>query len=406
MGPATTNYGAAVPSRPLRAARPLRVAIDAVPLLDRRTGIGRFVEESVRRVAHRSDVVLTAYGYPLRGRHRMRAVLPPGVRLAHLPMAGHPMRYAWRRFGAPPIEAWTGPVDVVHGPNFVVPPALRSTAELVTVHDLTVIRFPELCTADTLQFPDLIRRALDRGAWVHTVSRFVADEVIDLLGADPDRVVVIPNGVDPVIDGDPAGGRTIAGTPRYVLALGTVEPRKDLPSLVEAFDLVAAVDPDLGLVIAGPDGWGADQLSTAIARAKHRDRIGRIGWVTETQRGDLLRGATVLAYPSRYEGFGLPPLEAMAAGVPVVTTRAGAIPEVVGDAALLVDPGDVEGLATALLAVLDDESLADDLRARGTARIARYPWDRTADELVALYQQLAGRPAAAPSVRDIGAAGA
>ncbi len=385
------RYGAAVPPR-VPPGRPVRVAIDATPLLDRQTGIGRFVAESVRRLAHRSDTVVTAYGYPIRSRHRMRTVVPPGVRLARLPMAGRPMRAVWRRTGLPPIEVWTGRVDVVHGPNFVVPPALPGTPEVVTVHDLTVVRFPELCNADTLQFPAMIRRAVDRGAWVHTVSRFVADEVIDELGVAPDRVVVIPNGVDPTVVGDPAAGRAMAGAARYVLALGTVEPRKDLPSLVRAFDLLAADDPDLALAIVGPDGWGAEQLAAAIGASPHRSRIRRIGWVSDEHRGDLLRGASALAYPSLYEGFGLPPLEAMAAGVPVVTTRAGAVPEVVGDAALLVDVGEVDALADALRQVLIDPALADELRRRGRDRVARYPWDRTAAQLAGLYHRLAGLP--------------
>ncbi len=347
----------------------------------------------MRRLAHRSDTVLTAYGYPIRSRHRMRTVLPPGVRLAHLPMAGRPLRAAWRRTAWPPIELWTGPVDVVHGPNFVVPPSLPGTPEVVTVHDLTVVRFPELCNADTLQFPAMIRRAVDRGAWIHTVSQFVADEVVAELGVTADRVVVIPNGVDRDVLGDPRAGQALVGAARYVLALGTVEPRKDLPSLVRAFDQLAGDDPDLVLVVAGPNGWGADLLTTAIDRSPFADRIRRIGWVPEQQRGDLLRGASVLAYPSRYEGFGLPPLEAMAAGAPVVTTRAGAVPEVVGDAALLVDVGDVDALAGALRTVLTDPEVAAELVRRGHARVDRYPWDQTAAQLAALYHRLAGRPA-------------
>ena len=208
-----------------------------------------------------------------------------------------------------------------------------------------------------------------------------------------DRVVVVPYGVGvPPADRpgtDAATGRRLAGTERYLLAVGTVEPRKDLPSLVRAHDALAADHPGLGLVIAGPDGWGADALTTAIDRSSHRSQIRRLGWVDDDQRAALLRGASVYAYPSVYEGFGLPPLEAMAAGTPVVTTSAGSLPEVVGDAALVVAPGDSDALAGAIAQVLDDSARADQLRERGHERARRFSWDATADGLVAVYRRLA-----------------
>jgi len=367
---------------------PLRVAIDAVPLIDTRTGVGRFVDETLTRLASDPTLDLVAYGWPLGGKDAMRAVLPRGVRAGHLPMAGPPLRAAWRRVNAPPIELWTGRVDVVHGPNFVVPPAWRAR-ELVTVHDLTVLNHPELCTDDTLEFPSLLQRAIDRGAWVHTVSEFVRDEVIERLRVPPDRVVAIPNGVTPAPPGDAARGRELARSDRYVLAVGTIEPRKDYPRLVDAFDRIAASHDDVTLVVAGPEGWGADAFRAAVRRSEHRDRVVRLGWVTDDDRNALLRGATVFAYPSIYEGFGLPPLEAMSAGAPVVTTRTGGITEVAGDAALLVEPGDTDALADALDRVLRDPALADDLQTRGRANIDRFSWDRTARELSALYHRIA-----------------
>jgi alpha-1,3-rhamnosyl/mannosyltransferase len=166
-----------------------------------------------------------------------------------------------------------------------------------------------------------------------------------------------------------------------------VEPRKDLPNLVRAFDAVAAAHPELELVIAGPTGWGEERLHAAVAQATHRTRIRRIGWVAD--RDQLLEGAAVFAYPSIYEGFGLPPLEAMAAGVPVVTTRAGAIPEVVGDAALLVPVGDADALAAGLERALTDEEERRRLIDAGGRRVARYGWDRAGRAMVELYQRLA-----------------
>jgi glycosyltransferase involved in cell wall biosynthesis len=218
----------------------------------------------------------------------------------------------------------------------------------------------------------------------------VADEVVAELGAPPERVRAIPNGgPDRGPPGDAVAGRERAGAERYVLTLATIEPRKDHPTLVEAFAALDGPLADVRLVLVGPDGWGAEALAAALADSPVADRVTRLGWVDDAARADLLAGASVLAYPSRYEGFGLPPLEAMDAGVPVVATAVGAVPEVVDDAAVLVPPGDAAALAEALRDVLLDEGRAEDLRRRGHDRVRAFDWDRTVDGLVALYRDAA-----------------
>lgn len=340
-------------------------------------------------LARRADVDLRAYALTWRGRSELATVVPAGVRAATRPVPATVVREAWERgLGRPRAEDWTGPVDVVHATNFVAPPARAPV--VVTVHDVTFVRYPELCTPDTLRYPGLIRRALGRGATIHTPSEFVADEVREHFGVAPERVVAVHSGIPPVRDGDPTRGATLAGAPRYVLALGTIEPRKNLTTLVRAFDRVAANDPDLHLVLAGPPGWDAPRVQSAIDSIRARARVVQTGFVTGADRADLLAGATVFAYPSVYEGFGFPPLEAMLCGVPVVAGAAGALPEVLGDAAEFVEPRDVDGLANAVgaLAVPDAPRRAE-LVARGTARVRRYDWTTTADRMVALYRSLA-----------------
>lgn len=368
----------------------LTVGLDVTSLIGPLTGVGALTSHLVDGLGERSDVAVRAFAVTWRGRGALTHLLPKGVVLATRPMAARPLRTAWARGERPAIEGWTGPIDVVHGPNFVVPPA-RDAARIVTVHDLTAWRYPELVDRHSASYPALVAQAVAGGAWVHAPSRFVAGEIADLLGIDPGRVVAVANGAPDLGPDEPgrdaARGRELAGAARYVLAVGTIEPRKDHPGLVAAFDRVAADHPDLRLVVAGPDGWGADALDEALARAAHADRVVRLGWVDDDQRAALLRGATAVAYPSVYEGFGLVPLEAMAAGVPVVSTRAGAIPEVVGDAAELVAVGDVDALAGALDRLVDDEGRRAELVAAGHLRRARFRWDTTVDDLVALYRR-------------------
>ncbi len=364
----------------------LRVAYDATPLFGPRTGVGVYAYEVLARLGAHPDLDVRAYAATWRGRGRLAGLVPAGVTAMGRPMAARPLREAWSRFAGPPIEWWTGPIDLVHGPNYVVPPTRG--AAVVSVHDLTPVRFPELCTRDTLAFPPLIQAAIDRGAWVHTGSHFVADEIRDHFQVDPERVVAIHDGLTPLTPADPARGRALAGADRYLLALGTIEPRKDFPTLVAAFDLVADDDPNVHLVVAGPDGWGVDAFAAAVAAARHRDRIVRLAWVDDPDRDALVHGATVFAYPSVYEGFGFPPLEAMSAGVPVVASTAGSLPEVLGAAARLVPPGDPETLAGAVAALLGDEAAREALAAAGRERAAGFSWDVATDRLIGLYRRV------------------
>jgi glycosyltransferase involved in cell wall biosynthesis len=372
----------------------LRVALDATPLLGLRTGVGVFCLGALQALGERPELDVHAFAVSWRQRAGIEAMLPSTISAAQRPMPARPLHALWSRGEVPPIEWFIGSVDVVHGTNFVVPPTRRA-GSVVSVHDLTPLHYPELCNPATLAYPGLIRRALRRGAWVHTDSAFVAREVIEAFGADPARVRVVAPGVATVVAGATDAARALVqpflprGASRYVLAVGTAEPRKDLPGLVRAFDRLADGHTDLALVLAGPQGWGEDALNAAIARAKAKAKVVRTGWLEPVALAALMQEATVLAFPSLYEGFGFPPLEAMAVGVPVVATRAGSLPEVLDDGAVLVDAGDQDGLAEALDAVLSDPGLRQRLVAAGAARAASFSWDRCGEELARLYRDVA-----------------
>jgi len=382
-----------VPARARPDSERLRVAVDATPLLGTRTGVGRFCEGALAALAKHPELDVDAFAVTWRRRRRLPPLVPPGVAVRQRAMPARPLHAVWSHLAFPPVEWFVGAADVVHGTNFVVPPSRRA-ARVVTVHDLTIVRFPELCDGASLEFPRLVRRAIDEGAWVHTPSKFVAEEVVALLGADAGRVRVVHPGVTGT-DGSVADGSVPApslppGTSRYVLAVGTVEPRKDYPGLVRAFDLVADSHDDVALVIAGADGWGAEAFHAAVEAARCKDRVVQLGYVGEGALARWQKDAEVSASSSVYEGFGFPALEAMAAGVPVVATAAGAVPEIVGDGAVLVAPGDDEALAGALVSVLDGSEVRAELVHRGRCRAARFTWEACGDGLAALYADAVG----------------
>ncbi len=295
--------------------------------------------------------------------------------------------WVWRYLQIP-IERKLGSLDVVHGTSFMVPPA-KSALRVVTVHDLTYLMRDEV-PRRVSWWDYYVRQAIDTGAVVHTQSQYVADEVAqhyntERIGAvrpaveprDPEHIAVLRQGRE-------------SGTP-YILALGFSQPRKRLPLLVSAFEQVhqqlSSQGLDCQLRLVGPPGLDEaalleriDQLPSSI-----RSRVIRRGWVPAQERDRLLACATVLAFPSVYEGFGYPALEAMALEVPVIATAAGALPEAVGDAALLVPPDDAQALAQSLVRVLSDEDLQADLKRRGKAHVAAYSHRQAAAEMLALY---------------------
>ncbi len=365
----------------------MRLAFDCTYALSPRTGVGTFADAVLGRLAARADVDVRGYAVAGPAWAAAGGAVGHGVRVGARSRLLSPRwaRAAWRRGDVPPIEWITGRVEVAHSPNFVAPPTRRA-ASVATVHDLTFVHHPQWCTTDTVDwFGPLIAAAVRRGAWIHTVSAHVAAEVVDAFGADPERVRFVPNAADPLPPADPVDGTRLAGTKRYVVALGTIEPRKNLGRLVAAFDAVAATDPDLRLVVAGGRGWDTDAYDAAVAASPHRGRIVELGRVDDHQRAALVRGALAMAYVSLYEGFGIPPLEAMGVGTPVLAADVGAIRETCGDAARYADPTDVDDLAAGLAEITSDEALRTRLAAAGRQRADQFSWDATTDGLVQLY---------------------
>jgi glycosyltransferase involved in cell wall biosynthesis len=264
------------------------------------------------------------------------------------------------------------------------------------VYDCWFLR-PELAGADVdpavRRAGAVLRRAVGDGAQVVTSSAASARAVVALLDADPQHVHAIHLGPPALGSAVPVGPLAVP-TGRYVLALGTVERRKNVPTLVDAFGRLGRAVPDVDLVLAGRDGDDADVTARHVERLPRdlQERIHRRAAVDDAEKEHLLRGASVLAYPSLDEGFGFPVLEAQLAGVPVVASTAGSIPEIAGDGALLAPADDAERLASQLVIALDDEARRAALVAAGRHNLCRFSWDKTAAQLVALYHLLAGTP--------------
>ncbi len=372
-------------------ARPT-VAIDVTPLLGARSGIGAAVAEIVVALrALEAGPDLVPYTLSTRAR-RQRDAVPPETRF--VPIPARILLRSWVRADTPRIDRWLKPARVLHATNYLAPPSRLPM--MVSVYDCSFVRYPELCTPEVRAFDPVIRRAVARGATLHTGSEFVADEIEEIYGMGlraEGRLVVIPLGIPALGAASemPPAVATAVGDGPFVVAIGTLEPRKNFAHLVGAFAELAARHADLHLVIAGHDGPARPEVDAAIERLPPgiRERIVLAGAVSDAGRRALLERATLLAYPSIYEGFGFPLLEAMTAGVPVVAARAGSIPEVAGDAAILVEPTNEQALADEMDHVITSDATRAELIARGRDRVHAFSWEHTARALASCYRRLA-----------------
>ncbi len=364
----------------------LKVAVEATALIGQRTGVGEYTQHLLEELP-RAGVEVSAFPISLRRREALRGLLPQGVAPLELPLAARPLRWGWAHLGRPYLDIFFGGFDVIHGTNFVVPPAKR-VGTVVTVHDLTPVLYPEYCEPTVLDYPVLIRRALDAGTYVITPSSFVRAQVVELFGADPERVIAVLEGpAVPSAQPEPVKPSWAGG--RFLASLSTLEPRKGVLDLLLAFERVALEIGDLQLVIAGRRGWGMEEFDRALSKSPVRDRVILPGYVTEQERRWLLEHAEAFVLASHYEGFGLPVLEAMAYRCPVICTTAGALPEVAGEAAALVEPRDPDGLASAILKVLGDSAESAAMVARGVQQIAGFSWTEMARQTAAVYARAA-----------------
>jgi glycosyltransferase involved in cell wall biosynthesis len=343
------------------------VVIDADVLGRERTGDESYVSALLRELAE-GDAALRFAAVT-----RNPQLVPAGIEPLELPARSQPWRMA---VSLPRLLRRVRPA-VAHFQH-VAAPGCRAPA-VVTVHDLSFERDPTLMgRRDRFFFRTMMPRSVRRADRIVAVSEVTRRDLIEQYGADERKIVVIPNGVDPEFSPE---GPTREGTP-YLLFVGSLQARKDPVTAIEAFSRVTG---ELRLVLVGPDKGGGREARATAERLGVADRVEFTGHVGKTELASLYRGARALVFPSRYEGFGLPVVEAMASGTPVVASSAGAIPEVAGDAAILVEPGDPAGLAAGVAQALVDRAR---LVRAGLEHARRYTWADSARRTVALYHEL------------------
>ena len=370
------------------------IAIDYTPAYEQGGGIGRYVRELVAALSRLDND--TDYRLFVAGATRDKLLFPPAPNFIWKPSPIPPIWYArlWHRARLPiPVEIITGKVNLYHATDFVLPPTLPRTRTLLTVHDLSFIRVPDAASPNLRAYLDaVVPRSVRRADHVLADSTATKNDLIELYDTPPEKITVLLSGVDARFTHvDDVTARQavrekyhIPGRP-YILAVGTVQPRKNYGRLIQALARLRAQRHDVDLVIVGGRGWLEDPIYETIRTTDMRDHVHFTGFADDADLPALYSEAVCVAVPSLYEGFGIPVLEGMACGTPVVTANVSSLPEVAGDAALTISPTDLDALTDALERLLTDSALRTQLIRRGLERVKQFTWEASALQLLRVY---------------------
>ena len=385
---------------------PRRVAVDVTSAVHQSGGIGRYTRCLVQALARRPPPFRLTLFWLAAPREPIPSWLltVPNVRLRRIPVAERYMTIAWQRARLPlPIELFVGPQDVCHFPDFVMPPVWRARTVL-TVHDLSFRRVPEAADPGLRRYLNkAVPRSVRQAELVLADSAATQRDLIGLMGARENKTAVLYSGVDQEFQ--PVRDRATLDAvrwryrlpPRFILSLGTLQPRKNYRRLILAYDqLRRQSDFDWQLIIAGRPGWLYDDLGSLVAERGLRDLVHFVTNAADADLPALFSLADAFVLLSLYEGFGLPPLEAMACGTPVLVSNVSSLPEVVDEAGLQVDPLDIDAIAAALARLLRDSTLRQQLAKAGQQRAEHFTWQRAAEELVGHYAAVWTSPLSPP----------
>jgi glycosyltransferase involved in cell wall biosynthesis len=372
------------------------IGIDYTPAYEQGGGIGRYVRELIGALAaidHETEYRLFVAGATLG-----KLPPPPGINFHWTPTRLSPKWTArlWQRARLPfPVDRITGQIKLFHATDFTLPPVAPGTKTLLTVHDLSFVRAPETASPNLRAYLNsVVPRSVQRADHILADSQATKDDLIALYRVAPEKVTVLLSGVSERFA--PASIYQIRdvrkkykiGDGRYILSVGTVQPRKNYERLIRALAALPPSCADVKLVIAGGKGWLQDPIHQAVTELNLEDRVQFLGFADDMDLPTLYSGATLLAYPSLYEGFGLPILEAFRCRTPVLTSANSSLSEVSGEAAVIVDPYSVESIRDGLTRLLTESALRVSLIARGVLQAKPFTWERAARELRAVYDRM------------------